>query len=237
MERDKRDLITLDYWVPTKLAGIKGLRAQIEYLFNQPLEELEGATPYERILDTRDMSVFYNIFPLAKANKFNKEVIKAAPLNRAEFKYNVVYKKSGGLLNLFHPLINKEMDIHFKKLFDESLSKKEVINKWLVEPSQIWSSLTPGQVWAGGGEIEFKLFIDFMNKLTITLGDREYVSEGEALVKSLGFLRSWQLQPNSICNDISPYKAIKKEREEIFLRKINYLKQAEIRSDFYLGSE
>ncbi len=53
------------------------------------------------------------------------------------------------------------MDIQFKELSSKSRNTNEAIKKWKGEPSELWSGLTPSQIWAGGGKVEKALLMDF----------------------------------------------------------------------------
>lgn len=52
------------------------------------------------------------------------------------------------------------------------------------------------------------------------------------LISTINFLRHWQCIPNRVCRGKRPMDAIRKEREEIFKRKISFLQEMGIETDF-----
>jgi len=154
------------------------------------------------------------------------------PLNGDEFIYKSVYSKTGGVLNLFNPEIREDMDEELKTLLAKYGAKKKSLEIWRVTPSELWSDLIPQLVWAGGGEEEMRLLEDFLTKLTERFDGERFESRGEMLISTINFLRHWQCIPNRVCRGKRPMDAIRKEREEIFKRKISFLQEMGIETDF-----
>lgn len=221
------------YWIPTEESSRKILLIQIEVILNVSDENvLNNKTPFEDTIIHKNPSNFFNAFPVIKKTPFFHEYLRMLPLNNSEFKYKSVYSKTGGLLNLFNPTINENMDKELKRLLNEYKDEKEAISIWKDTPSDLWSNLPPKLVWAGGGKIEGELLIDFLRELTYNMEGKGFGSQGDAILSSLQILRTWQSIPNEICSYKKPMNVITEEREKIYKRKISFLQQMQIETDF-----
>ncbi|MCS4464975.1 hypothetical protein JTT01_16615 [Clostridium botulinum] len=124
------------------------------------------------------------------------------------------------------------MDIQFKELSSKSRNTNEAIKKWKGEPSELWSGLTPSQIWAGGGKVEKALLMDFLNKLTELMNGKQFTTKGAAFMNCIDVLRTWQLNKNDICEGKTPMEAIIEERNLILKDKIDFIKENNIECDF-----
>ena len=212
------------HWLPTEEVSHRVLQAMIEFFYNSPQEKIKGKAPYELLLTDGNFSDIKNFFDkLPEPNLYNFYQ-KNAPLKSRELDYTSVYNKSGGLLNLFNPRVNSKMDKQFQELMAQNNNEEEAMKQWKETPSELWSSLPPQLVWAGGGPQEQKLFKAFLDNLNLNFNGQEFFSEGNALLKSMSYLRQWQVTPNHICNGKTPQEAIIKERNEIYKHKSALLK-------------
>lgn len=226
----KNNMQSSNVWLPNQLSAVKLFLIQIECSINESYEELDGKTLYEYTLINKDTSGVLKILPDLKNSPILEEYKKALPLDKVEFLYQSVYKKSGGVLNLFHGEVKESMD-HQLKALEKKNDNNKAINEWKETNSELWSNLSPELVWAGGGALEKELLFDFCGKLTQFMGNSHFNTEGMAIIKSLEFLRNWQVTHNSICND-TPMNAIIKERKKIYNNKIKLLKEMKIECDF-----
>ena len=217
---------------PTKESAEKTLIIQIECNLNMPYSELNDRTPYEDVVLNKSATNFFNAFPVVKKAPVFKDYQRILSLTEKEFAYKSVYSKTGGVLNIFNPKIRESMDSDLKTLFSRCEEEKEAIRLWKDRPSELWSKLPPKLVWAGGGNIERELFLDFSQYLTRMVRRKEFDTRGDALITAIRNLREWQLQPNEICSGMAPIAAINKEREEIYERKSAFLKENHIECDF-----
>lgn len=218
-------------WFPTQLAAVKLFLIQIECSINESYKELEGKTLYEYTIINKNESGVLKVLPGLRNSPILEEYKKMLPLDNMEFLYQSVYKKTGGLLNILHGEIKETMDDQLKKL-KSNKDMNKAIKEWKNIESELWSGLSPKLVWAGGGKIERELIFDFCNKLTNIMGNQKFYSQGSAIIKSMEYLRAWQLTQNPICND-TPINAIIKEREEIYDKKVRILKDMNIECDFF----
>lgn len=224
--------VHLDYWVPTKESGAKVDSLEVECSLNQSFEELNERTPYEDAIIRKDPTGLLRILPGLRRTPLFQEYLRRLPLKRDEFIYKSVYFKTGGTLNLFNPQAREDIDRELKTALAKYGNKKKAIEVWRVKPSELWSGLTPQLVWAGGGEVEMKLLRDFLTKLTDEFDGERFESRGECLISTAKFLRRWQLTPNRVCRGKRPMMAIREEREKIFKRKMAFLQERGIMTDF-----
>ena len=219
-------------WLPTQLSAVKLFLIQIECSINESYKELGGKTLFEYTVENKNDSGVLKILPTLRTSPLLGEYKKVLPLDSVEFLYQSVYKRTGGVLNLFHAELKEDMDTQLKDLIQKNDNDvNKAIKDWKTVKSELWSSLTPNLVWAGGGKLEKELLFDFCNKLTKTMGNQKFYSQGGAIIKAVEYLRAWQLSYNEICKD-TPMNAIIKEREEIFNKKVKFLKEMNISCDF-----
>ncbi len=74
-----------------------------------------------------------------------------------------------------------------------------------------------------------KAYIEYLSN---RLEGKGFISEEEAVDSAKAALDEWQHFPNSICEQMTPYEAIIKERRKIFAEKKQMVKSLEIKSDF-----
>ena len=226
-----KDLSLINYWTPTKESASKINHIQIECFYNIPSDKLKGKSPFEFLIKERNLSVLMDEFPLIKESQLYDKYMQYSSLKGKEFKYNVVYNKTGGVLNLFNSNIKKSQDKVLKELFKD-YSKKEVIGKWIDIPNELWNGLTPRMVWAGGGKIENKLLNDFLKCLSDRLEGQAFVSEEKAVDRAKEVLDEWQNSPNSISEQMTPYDAIVEERTKIYNEKKQLVNSLDKKTDF-----
>lgn len=220
-----------DIWLPDQLTAVKLFLTQIECSLNEKFEALDGKTLYEYTVINKDASGILKVMPELEKSPIHDEYKKMLPLHKSDFIYQSVYKKTGGVLNLFYGEIKESMDNTLKDLTGKKGNRKEAIDAWLDTPSELYSALTPKLVWAGGGKIEKELLFDFGKKLTEAVGKETFYTQGGAVTRAIEFLRVWQLSYNDICDD-TPMNAIIKERQEIYNQKVKLLNELGIEHDF-----
>lgn len=221
-----------NYWVPTRESADKISFVQIECALNKPYPLLKDRTPFEDTIIHRSASNFFGMSPYLKKMPFFKYYKRMLPLNDREFTYKSVYSKTGGLLNIFNPRIREAMDNKLSGLMDKYEDKREAIGIWKNTASELWSDLPPGLVWAGGAYIENQLLKDFLEQLTDRMEGRGFHSEGDCLISSIKFLREWELRPNIVCLGKAPIDAIIEERQRVYERKLSFLQEMQIETDF-----
>ncbi|EJO5349239.1 hypothetical protein NRP93_003405 [Clostridium botulinum] len=221
-----------ELWIPNDEVAEKIILIQIECSLNEKYEKLENNTLFIEAMKRKDSSAVLEIAPKLKDTNILGLYERMLPLTKVDLMYASAYSKTGGVLNLFNGKISENMDIQFKELSSEFKDKNEVIKKWKDEPSELWSGLTPAQVWAGGGKVEKALLMDFLSKLTELMQGKQFSTKGAAFINCIDVLRTWQLNKNDICGGKTPMEAIIEERNLILKDKIEFIKENNMECDF-----
>jgi hypothetical protein len=155
---------------------------------------------------------------------------QALRVDRWALSYEQVYRSSGGLLNLLDEPASQQDDRQLQELVkrfesdsESQEARKLAISLWREEPNELFSNLTPAQVWAGGGLKERQLAEQFAELLTEYSEDRTFLTLGEMISQSLNLLRQWLLSPASGKGGPSRQELIIEERNAILKRKIEVL--------------
>lgn len=196
---------TKNYWIPTRAAGEHLFWMSLEFSLNQPLKNgqpsiaevaLSSGSADEALL------ALPSVVP-AKIRKDAQRLLRPWP----EGRYTDAYRRSGGILNVFTPPWREPQDEVWaemvagweRKTFPDDEARQEahraLEKQWNTTPHPLFAGLTPAQVMVGGGPQEAELADEFLQQLTRTYDGRPFESEGEALIKTLTLLRSWQSQP------------------------------------------
>ena len=148
-------------------------------------------------------------------------------------RYVEAYRRSGGILNLFTPLWDEKQDEMWNrqvaewkaKTFADEKARRaalaELEQQWNNTPHPFFASLTPAQVMVGGGPQEAKFADELLTHIERTLAKRTFEGEGDGLIKTLLFLRGWQVEPQ--LNGQTPMQIILAERSELLVRRSDSL--------------
>ncbi len=222
-----------DVWIPTPHVGEKLWQFLDESFVNRPHNAL-GERPLFEVLaepgGEQAAREFLVQFP-PRPGKTAEDVLTDARAEAGPYKYNQAYEMSGGLLNILLPHPNEQVDEVWQNLlkkyyeeeeFDSEAEKqnrlKELGVLWNYTPNDIFSMLTPAQVWAGGGLRESDLMTRFFEEITYRFS-KKIKTPGEAILRSLLYLRSWQTVPLAEYGFKTAFQIIQAEREEIRLKK------------------
>ncbi|KYN75670.1 hypothetical protein A0J52_18245 [Clostridium sporogenes] len=221
-----------ELWIPNDEVAEKIISIQIECSLNEKYEKLENNTIFIEAMKRKDNSPVLDVAPKLKNTNILGLYERMLPFTNGDLIYASVYSKTGGVLNLFNEKISKNIDIQFKELSSKSKDKNQAIKEWKNEPSELWSGLTPAQIWAGGGKVEKVLLMDFLNKLTELMNGKQFTTKGAAFMNCIDVLRTWQLNKNDICDGKTPMEAIIEERNLILKDKIDFIKENNIECDY-----
>lgn len=179
--------------------------ALVECWANTPRAELAGLTPWEAALSpagrhTVEALVREHVGSDEVGARHLAEVSRRLPTGRCVG----CFEMSGGLLNAFNETYEEVDDERWPHLVSERIERVAFINEDAREaarreaervrndtPSELWSGLTPAEVFAGGGKREAQLLralIDALRARPIVKLD----APGERIRADLFFLRSWQ---------------------------------------------
>jgi hypothetical protein len=121
----------------------------------------------------------------------------------------------------------KMMTAWQSETFPDDLARAEALRtlekRWNATPHPFFASLTPAQVMVGGGPKEADLADEFLQQLTGMYDGHPFDSEGEALIKTLTLLRSWQSQPRKDGRTV--LDIVVAERNQLLARRARILKK------------
>jgi hypothetical protein len=217
-------------WFPNRASADRWVLMKIEFSLNQPNQNKRSMS--ETVWATGDIRLaLAELPPIVPLNvrRQIERLLQPWPQGR----YTPAYHRSGGILNLFTPQWGEAQDEVWHKMLAEwhaqtfpddqarRAARAELEQRWNNTPHPFFAGLTPAQVMVGGGEQEAKLADEFLNHLEEFFDETAFDSEGDMLIKTLMFLRSWQLQPLS--NGQTPQQIILAERTELLNRRARIL--------------
>ncbi len=222
-----------DVWIPAPRVGEKLWQFLDESFVNRPHEALENQPIFQVLAEPEGEQLvrdFLGQYP-PRPGKTVEDVLADASIQAGPYKYEQAYAASGGLLNILLPWPNAEVDEVWQSLLKKYYEKekfaseeekekrlKEVAVLWNYTPNDIFSMLTPAQVWAGGGLRESDLLTRFFEEITYRFS-KKIKPPTEAILRSLLYLRSWQTVPLAEYGFKTAFQVIRSEREEIRLKK------------------
>ena len=225
---------------PTRASAERFPLMELEFAVNQPGDK--GAPSMAEIAwSTGDiqqaLADLPPIVPPPVRREF-KRLLQPWPQGR----YSKAYRRSGGILNLFTPPWDERQDEVWNKWLSEWQARTlraepqgeafaddkarqaalaELEQQWNNTPHPFFAGLTPAQVMVGGGTQEAKLADEFLTQIERTFAKREFLGEGDALIKTLLLLRGWQIEPQR--NGQTPMQIVLAERNELLARRARAL--------------
>jgi hypothetical protein len=225
-----------NYWVPTKVAGERIFWMILECNLNMPSGN-GGPSIAEIVWACGDPAEGLHRLPDTVPGSTRDEARKLLQ-PWPEGRYTLAYQRSGGLLNLFTPSWGEQEDEVWAAMVDEwerqsfpdpearREARQALEQAWNNEPHPFFAGLSPAQVMIGGGEREYELVDDFLRKLSAEFEGERFESQGESLVQTLLFLRSWENVPHG--EDQTPREIIIAERNTLLERRERILQQREM---------
>jgi hypothetical protein len=205
MVDDAPTVVEKTYWIPTKAAGERLFWMSVEFSLNRTPKKGQPSIA-EMALSSGSVDEALLALPSVVPAKIRKEaqrLLQPWP----EGRYADAYRRSGGILNVFTPPWGEPQDEVWAEMvagwqsetFPDDLAREKALRalekQWNTTPHPFFAGLTPAQVMVGGGPKEADLADEFLQQLTRLHDGRGFDSEGEALIKTLMLLRSWQSQP------------------------------------------
>lgn len=230
---DERPVLQLlMYWFPTRASGERSFSMFAEFAVNQ---RPNGArlSIAEVAWSSGSIEQALSTIPSYVSERIKREMrrlLRPWPDGR----YTEAYNRSGGILNLFTPPWGEQQDEVWAEMlagwkattFADESARQEALRvleqQWNNAPHPFFAGLTPAQVMVGGGPQEAALAREFLERLRQMYEGHPFVSEGEALVKTLSLLRGWQCQPRK--GGRTPLDIIVAERNELLARRARALR-------------
>lgn len=212
---------------PTRAAAERSVQMEWEFALHQPGDQ-NAPSLAESVWRTGDIkSALAQLPPVVPArirHEFER-LLQPWPVGR----YVDVYRRSGGILNLFTPVWTEPQDeiwSHFMSewkaaTFPDERTRRaallELEQRWNTTPQPFFAGLTPAQVMLGGGPREARLAEEFLTQNDRTLAKQSFIGEGDAVIKTLMLLRGWQVEPQRAGQ--TPWQIIVAERNELLARR------------------
>ena len=216
---------------PTRASAERSPLMEFEFAVNQRGNKGEPSMA-EIVWSTGDIKLALADLPPIVPPRVRREfqrLLQPWPPGR----YVEAYRRSGGILNLFTPPWGEKQDEVWNRLLAEWKAKtfsddsarraalSELEQQWNNAPHPFFAGLTPAQVMVGGGPQEARLAEEFLTQVERNFARREFVGEGDALIKTLMALRGWQVEPQR--NGQTPIQIIMAERSELLARRARAL--------------
>jgi hypothetical protein len=226
-------VVLKSYWIPTKAAGERLFWMSLEFSLNRTSKEGQPSIA-ETALSSGSADEALLALPSVVPAKIRKEaqrLLQPWP----EGRFADAYRRSGGILNMFTPPWGEPQDEVWAEMvaawqsetFPDDLAREEALRtlekQWNKMPHPFFASLTPAQVMVGGGPKEADLADEFLQQLTGLYDGHPFDSEGEALIKTLTLLRSWQSQPRKDGRTV--LEIVVTERNQLLARRARILKR------------
>jgi hypothetical protein len=221
------------YWIPTEAASERLFWMSLEFSLNRTAKKGQPSIA-ETALSSGSTDEALLALPSAVSAKIRKEaqrLLEPWPDGR----FADAYRRSGGILNMFTPPWGEPQDEVWAKMmtewqsetFPDDLARAEALRtlekRWNATPHPLFAGLTPAQVMVGGGPKEADLADEFLRQLTGMYDGHPFDSEGEALIKTLTLLRSWQSQPRKDGRTV--LEIVVAERNQLLARRARILKK------------
>jgi len=206
---------------------------------NTPSTDLDGRTPWHAALTEAGRRDVEEIVA-ARDGEAETYLAQLASLGSPGRRFDEAYQKSGGVLNVMNESVTEADDDLWQRLVAEHIegvafpsdearahALQEISQLWNNTPSELFSNLTPAQVWAGGGPKEAEVLDLLVDDLASERGDKKFSCRGDLIRDGLFFLRRWQVVPLEEFEEKTPVAVILEERDAILRSKLAALRGAD----------
>jgi hypothetical protein len=207
-------------WFPTRASGERSMLMEIEFTVNARGAKGEPSIAEIAWTTGNVKQALADLPPIVPPRVRREFEHLLQPWRQG--RYTEAYHRTGGILNLFTPPWGEQQDEVWNKMMVEwraqtfaddqarRSASAELEQRWNNTPHPFFAGLTPAQVMIGGGAQEAKLADEFLTQIEKTFGKREFLGEGDMLIKTLMLLRGWQVEPQR--NGQTPMQIILAER-------------------------
>jgi len=183
----------VSFVLPTSTAVARYMQLKVESVLNTPYQVTDELTPYEHVLTvSHDAKVTADLLNLPEqqaeiAIDLLEEALDGGAIEDA-------YGLRGGVLNVLLPMASEDLDLGLDAVLDEE-DGAPTIDKFANTPNELFSSLTPAQVWVGTGPIEAQLADALLPRLWAETRELSFPTPGAANAEWLSRLRLWSYNP------------------------------------------
>lgn len=190
---DNAQLQQATFVLPTSTAVARYMQMKVEAILNTEYQVTEGKTPFEHVLTiSQDPRVTADLLNLPEqqaeiAVDLLEEALDGGAIEDA-------YGLRGGILNILLPMASEDLDLGLTPVLDEE-EGAPAIDKFANTPNELFSSLTPAQVWVGTGPIEMQIADAYLPRLWAETRELSFPTPGAANGEWLSRLRLWSYNP------------------------------------------
>lgn len=181
--------------LPTSIAVYRYQQMKVESILNTPYQVTDEKTPLEHCLSvSKDPGVTVEALGLNEDQADVAIDLLECALEGGEL--DEIYGPRGGVLCILLPTTSPDLDTVWRAMEEgsaEALSPEAFVN----QPNELFSGLSPAQVWVGAGKHELALADRFLPEVWGRMKKKEFKSPGEANTEWLSQLRLWSYNPAS----------------------------------------
>ncbi|MBH24505.1 MAG: hypothetical protein CMH57_08645 [Myxococcales bacterium] len=207
--------------LPTQVAVARYLQMKVESILNTPYQVTGEMSPVAHCLqESGDAEETAELLNLPEdqheiAIDLLEDALEGGDLEE-------VYGLRGGALNILMPMAHEEQD-RVLYAIEEELEGAPELSAFLHAPNELFSALTPAEVWVGTGKIEMALADLFLRQSWLELKEKSFPAPGAANTEWLSRLRLWSYNPAQVQN----YRGrvvdlIKQERRENLASRVEW---------------
>ena len=181
-----------DFVLPTRIAVHRYQQLKVEAIINTVYQVTGEKTPLQACQGGMDVQGAIEALELAEDEAEIAEDLLEDALAGGEL--DETYGPRGDILCLLLPTADPQNDF----VLHQVQSKQQgamTVNAFVNAANEIFSGLSPAQVWAGAGPIEWELAQACLQNLWEQLGEQKFKSTGAANTAWLGKLRLWSYNP------------------------------------------
>lgn len=179
--------------LPTTIAVHRYQQMKVEAILNTPYQVTAEKTPMEYCLG-------------GEAGAEETVALLKLPEEQAEIALDLledaldggdedeIYGPRGGVLCILLPTTSTDQDLAYQAMDAEEDDGPSLMD-FVHQPNELFSGLTPAQVWVGAGKHEMALADAFLPQLWARMKDKKFATPGQANTEWLSQLRLWSYNP------------------------------------------
>lgn len=181
-----------DFVLPTRIAVHRYQQMKVEAVLNTPYQITDEQTPLQVVLGGADIESTLAKLELPEDEAEIAEDILHDALGGGEL--DEIYGPRGGILSILLPTAGPDDDLIWKAVA-EKVPGAITENAFVNAAHELFGGLTPAQVWAGTGKIEWELASAYLPTLWNQFKDEKFPTPGAANTAWLSKLRLWSYNP------------------------------------------
>ncbi len=180
--------------LPTSISVHRFTQMKVEAILNTEYQVTGEKTPLEHCLDeSKDPEATIALLGLEGEEAEIAQDILECAMEGGEV--DEIYGPRGGVLCILLPTTGPDQDTVFQTLEAEGGEEGADEHGFVHQPNELFSGLSPAQVWVGAGKHEMALAEQFLPELWGRMKDKEFKTPGHANTEWLSALRLWSYNP------------------------------------------